>query len=59
VFEIGFYGLTAVLDNSGVLGSIAWWQVAVGSLIATALMGSYLWRRHPGMLERFRVALSR
>jgi FtsH-binding integral membrane protein len=59
IVEMGFYGLTAVLDTTGVLGSLAWWQVAGGNLVGTLLMGGYLWRRHPGLAHEIDVALSR
>jgi hypothetical protein len=59
IIEMGFYGLTAVLDTTGVLGRMAWWQIAGGNLVATALMGGYLWRRHPALAHELDLALSR
>jgi len=59
IIEMGFYGLTAVLDTTGVLGRMAWWQIAGGNLVATALMGGYLWRRHPALAHEVDLALSR
>jgi hypothetical protein len=59
IIEMGFYGLTAVLDTTGVLGGMAWWQIAGGNLVATGLMGAYLWRRHPALAREIDVALSR
>jgi FtsH-binding integral membrane protein len=59
IIEMGFYGLTAVLDTTGVLGGMAWWQIAGGNLVATALMGGYLWRRHPALAHEIDLALSR
>lgn len=59
VFELAWYGGTALLDSTGVLGSAAWWQVAVGNLIAASLMGAYLWRGHPRIRENLDAALSR
>lgn len=56
--EIGFYGLVALLSEPEVLGSIAWYQVLIGNLIAAASMGWYLWRTHPGVGARFDAALS-
>lgn len=58
VIELGFYGATAVVDTTGVLGRLAWWQVAGGNLVAVALMGGYLARRHPGLGERIDYVLS-
>ena len=47
VFEVGFYGLTALISQSVLLGALAWYQIGAANLVASALMGSYLWRRHP------------
>lgn len=49
-FELGFYGLVALLQES-VLGSLAWYQIMAGNLLAAALMGTYLWRAHPAMRD--------
>jgi hypothetical protein len=49
-FELGFYGLVALLQES-VLGSLAWYQILAGNLLAAALMGTYLWRAHPAMRD--------
>ena len=46
VFEGGFTGLVALLAQSA-LGDLAWYQVAIGNLIAVIVMGWYVWRRHP------------
>ena len=46
VFEGGFTGLVAILAGT-VLGDLAWYQVAIGNLIAVIVMGWYVWRRHP------------
>ena len=50
VFEVGFTGLVAMLEQTA-LGDLAWYQVAIGNLIAVALMGWYVVRRHPGMKD--------
>lgn len=57
VFEIGFYGFTALMTETEALGSLAWYQVGLANLIAVALMGVYLWRMHPGIGERLDFAL--
>lgn len=59
VFELAFYGATAVLDTTGVLAGLAWWQIAAGNLVAVLLMGGYLWRRHPRIGREIDFALSR
>jgi hypothetical protein len=46
VFEGGFTGIVAMLEQTA-LGDLAWYQVAIGNLIAVIVMGWYLWRRHP------------
>jgi hypothetical protein len=45
-FQVGFYGLVALIAESR-LGDLAWYQVGIANLIATVLMGTYLWRTHP------------
>jgi putative oxidoreductase len=56
-FEVGFYGLVAVLQQSSALGTFAWYQVMIGNLLAAAGMGNYLWRAHPKLREQFTHAL--
>ena len=57
-FELGWYGLTAVLSGPQAYGSIAWYQVMVANLIAAATMGVYLYRRHPALAARASNAVS-
>jgi len=35
-----------------VLGTLGWWSVAVGNLVAVLSMGWYVWRTHPGLQRR-------
>ncbi|HEU4585424.1 MAG TPA: hypothetical protein VFR95_06720 [Gemmatimonadaceae bacterium] len=56
-FEVGFYGLTALLAEFLPIGTLAWYQVAAGNLIAAVLMGTYLWRTNPALREHFVEAL--
>lgn len=56
-FELGFYGFTALLSVALPIGALAWYQVAVGNLIAALLMGAYLWRTNPALTEHFAEAL--
>ncbi len=53
VFEAFFMGLLAMLAEF-LLGSLAWWAIAVGNLIAAVAMGWYLWEHHP----KLRAALA-
>lgn len=46
VFEGGFTGFVAILSQTA-LGHLAWYQVAIGNLIAVVVMGWYVWRHHP------------
>ena len=51
-FELGWYGLTAILSREEAYGSLAWYQVMVANLIAATTMGVYLYRRHPALASR-------
>ena len=55
--EIGFYGLTALLAQTHVLGSLAWYQIGIANLLAAAAMGVYLWRKHPALGQQLNYAL--
>jgi hypothetical protein len=50
VFEFGFYVVVAILAQP-LLGALAWWNVAIGNLVAAVGMGAYLWRAHPRIRE--------
>jgi hypothetical protein len=54
VIEVAFVGFIAVLEIRA-LGDIAWYQVAVGNLIAAVTMGWYLWRSHPTVGTAYRA----
>ena len=59
VLEMGFYGYTAILSSAGVLpGELAWYQVAVGNLLAALTMGGYLYKLHPELGRNFARALA-
>lgn len=45
--EVAFTGFVAVLAQGG-LGTLAWYQIAAGNLVAVLTMGTYLYRRHRG-----------
>ena len=47
VFQVGFFGFTALLSQWRALGDLAWYQVGAANLVALVLMGAYLVRRHP------------
>ena len=56
-FEIGFYALSAALQESPFLGALGWAQVASGNLIAALVMGGYMWRTHPELKGELSYAL--
>lgn len=47
-FELGAIGLTALLTESR-LGGMAWYQIFIANLLATAGMFWFMWRRHPAL----------
>lgn len=57
-FEVGFYGMVAVLNETRLLEDLAWYQIGLGNLFATGLMASYLWVRHPTIGPSIDRALS-
>lgn len=57
VFELAFYGLTAILSETVLMRELAWYQVGIANLIASVLMGAYVWRRHPLLKQGFVTAL--
>jgi putative oxidoreductase len=55
--EVGFYALVGLLQQVTSLGSLAWYNVMAGNLLALAAMGFYLLRAHPVLREQFRHAM--
>ena len=56
-FEIGFYALSSALSESPMFGALGWAQVATGNLVAAIVMGTYMWRTHPGLGRELKHAL--
>lgn len=56
-FEVGIYGLVAVLDMGTPLGRYAWLQIMAANLLAAAAMGLYFWRTHRELGDEFRHSL--
>ena len=56
-FELGIHGLVKLLQESTILGALAWYQILIGNLLAALFMGGYLWRRHPELRMELRHAL--
>lgn len=57
VFEVLFTGIVATLAQ-GTLGDLAWWQIGGANLVAAGAMGTYLFRRNPGLGTTLEHALS-
>ena len=57
--EVGFYAFVGLLQQATPLGSLAWYNVMIGNLLAAAAMGMYLVRAHPVLREQFAHALDR
>jgi uncharacterized membrane protein YphA (DoxX/SURF4 family) len=56
-FEVGFYALVGLLQHASSLGTLVWYQVMLGNLIAAVAMGTFLWRAHPRLHDQFVHAL--
>lgn len=57
-FEVEYYGFVLMLQLATPLEGIAWYQVGAANLVAAALMGRYLWLKHPELTRRFNESLS-
>jgi hypothetical protein len=57
-FEVAFYAYVSLLGVATPLQNIAWYQVGAANFVAAALMGRFLWMRHPGLTARFDESLS-
>ena len=56
-FELGAIGLTTLLAESA-LGSLAWYQIFIANLLATAAMFFLMWKRHPNLRRDLDRALT-
>jgi putative oxidoreductase len=54
--EVGFYAFAGLLQQATPLGSLAWYNVMAGNILAAAAMFGYLWRTHPALREQLRHA---
>ena len=57
VFEVGFYFAAMVTSHYDVVGMLAWYQIGAANLVASGLMGGYIWRHHPELKTEIRLAL--
>lgn len=55
--EVGFYAFVGLLQQATPLGSLAWYNVMIGNLLAATAMGTYLLRAHPILREQFKHAI--
>lgn len=56
--EVGFYALVGLLQQATPLGSLAWYNVMVGNVLAAATMGVFLLRAHPLLKHQFAASMS-
>lgn len=56
VFELGAYGLTSLFTQSE-FGGMAWYQIFAANVLAVALMGWFMWTRHPALKHDISIAL--
>ena len=56
--EVLFYGFVLMLQLGTALEGMSWYQVGAANLVAAALMGRYLWMRHPEMTHLLDESLS-
>jgi hypothetical protein len=57
-FEVGFYGFVVMLQLATPLEGLSWYQVGAANLVAAALMGRYLFMKHPGLTHALNESLS-
>lgn len=57
MFEIGAYGLAGLFTESP-FGGMAWYQIFIANLLATLVMGWFMWIRHPGLKRDLHAALA-
>jgi putative oxidoreductase len=55
--EVGFYAFVSLLQQATPLGSLAWYNVMIGNVLAAAGMGIYLLRVHPVLRDQFAHAI--
>jgi hypothetical protein len=55
--EVGFYAFVGLLQQATPLGSLAWYNVMAGNVLAAAAMGVYLLRAHPILRSQFAHAI--
>jgi len=56
--EVGFYAFAGLLQQATALGSLAWYNVMAGNVLAATAMGVFLWRTHPALRRQFQNAFA-
>jgi hypothetical protein len=56
--EVAFYAFVLVLQVATPLEGLSWYQVGAANLVAAALMGRYLWMKHPELTHQLDESLS-
>lgn len=57
IFQVGSLGLVTLLARATQLGTLAWYQVMAGNVVAAITMAVYFWRTHPELRGELRHAL--
>jgi hypothetical protein len=57
MLEFGFQLLLSMLGSIPAFGAVAWYNVAIGNVVAAITMGAYMWRAHPELKAEFVDAL--
>jgi len=57
VFQVAFYGFVALLSQWDLLGRLAWYQIGAANVLASVLMGWYLWKVHPALGRELQFTL--
>jgi hypothetical protein len=56
-FEVGSLGLVTLLARATTLGTLAWYQVMAGNIVAAIAMAAYFWKGHPELHHTMEHAL--
>jgi hypothetical protein len=57
VFQVAAFFFASALSQWNAFGSMAWYNIFAADLLASALMGAYLVRHHPGIVANMGHAL--
>ena len=57
VFQLAVFGLVSLLSEKTLLGDMAWAQIFAANIVASVIMGWYLWRQHPRAVSELAQAL--